>query len=139
MPVDDIGTMKKGPKGLASKSRRGVMLFRVALCAGAILLLGGCGGEAQLNSSSTAVQVSKTLAPPDSTIVPIDTAPYHVVPGDELTVGVFGAPELANSGVVDGAGNFSMPLAGTAHVAGLTPQQISTAIQEKLRGNYLKQ
>lgn len=115
------------------------MIPRIGLFAAAMVLLCGCAAETQLSSSSTAVGIAKVLPPPDSTVVAIDTAPYHVVPGDELTVSVFGAPDLANVSVVDGAGNFSMPLAGTIHVAGLTPQQISTAIQDKLRGNYLKQ
>ena len=114
------------------------MLFRVALCAAAILLVGGCGGDIQINSSSSAVHVSKGLAPPDSTVVPIDTTPYHVAPGDELTVSVYGAPDLATTGVVDSAGNFAMPLAGTMHVVGLTPQQISSALEDKLRGSYVK-
>ena len=91
-----------------------------------------------LNSSSTAVHVATALPPPDSTVVPIETAPYHIVPGDELVVSVFGASDLDRAGMVDGAGNFSMPLAGTIHVAGQTPQEVSAMIEDKLRGNYLK-
>jgi polysaccharide export outer membrane protein len=53
-------------------------------------------------------------------------------------VSIFGAPELGSTGLVDGAGNFSMPLAGTLHVAGLTPEEISAAVETKLRGAYVK-
>ena len=114
------------------------MYCRLILSAGAMALLGGCAAETQLGASSGAVQVAKALPPPDSTVVPIDTPPYHVVPGDELTVSVFGAQDLDRDGIVDGAGNFSMPLAGTIHVAGKTPEEISAAIEDKLRGSYLK-
>ncbi|MEO8454678.1 MAG: polysaccharide biosynthesis/export family protein [Sphingomicrobium sp.] len=82
--------------------------------------------------------MATALPPPDSTVVPIETAPYHIVPGDELVVSVFGASDLDRDGLVDGAGNFSMPLAGTIHVAGQTPQEVSAMIEDKLRGNYLK-
>lgn len=115
------------------------MFLRLTLCVGSIALLCGCAGETELSSTSGAVQVAKALPPPDSTVVPIETAPYHVAPGDELTVSVFGAPDLDRVGLVDGAGNFSMPLSGTIHVAGKTPEEISAAIAEKLRGNYIKQ
>ena len=114
------------------------MFLKSSLCAGAVALLGGCAGPAQLSSSSNAVHVATALPPPDSTVIPVAIAPYHVVPGDELTVSIFGAPELGSTGLVDGAGNFSMPLAGTFHVAGQTPEAISASIEDKLRGAYLK-
>jgi polysaccharide export outer membrane protein len=114
------------------------MLFRFSRSACAVVLLCGCSAETQLGSSSSAVQVATALPPPDSRVVPIDLAPYRVVPGDELTISVFGAPDLDRTGIVDGAGNFSMPLAGTVHVAGKTPEEISAAVEDKLRGSYLK-
>src|SRR3954468_9606573 len=113
------------------------MTLRLNLCAGAMVLLCGCASDAQLSSSSSAVHVATALPPPDSTVIPVAIAPYHVVPGDELTVSIFGAPELGSTGLVDGAGNFSMPLAGTFHVAGLTPEAISASIEDKLRGAYV--
>lgn len=114
------------------------MSARLSLCAGAVVLLCGCASETSLSASSTAVSVARALPPPDSTVVPIETAPYHVIPGDELVISVFGASDLDRDGLVDGAGNFSMPLAGTVHVAGKTPQEISAMIEDKLRGGYLK-
>jgi polysaccharide export outer membrane protein len=115
-----------------------MMILRLSLCVVPIVLLCGCASDAQLSSSSTAVRVATALPPPDSTVIPVAIAPYHVVPGDELTVSIFGAPELGSTGLVDGAGNFSMPLAGTFHVAGQTPEAIGASIEDKLRGPYLK-
>ena len=89
------------------------MILRLSLWVAAIALLCGCASDAHLSLSSTAVHVATALPPPDSTVIPVAIAPYHVVPGDELTVSIFGAPELGSTGLVDGAGNFSMPLAGT--------------------------
>ena len=42
-----------------------------------------------------------------TTMIPVTIAPYHVVPGDELAVPIFGAPELGSTGLVDSAGNFA--------------------------------
>lgn len=114
------------------------MLFKISALALALLALSGCAAGSGLDSASSAVQVATALPPPDSTVAPIDTAPYHIAPGDEVTVSVFGAPDLDRSSLVDGAGNFAMPLAGTVHVAGKTPDEASAAIAEKLRGSYIK-
>src|SRR3954453_790496 len=128
-----------GSKARVDVELEGMMVVRSSFAVGAlVLLLGGCASETELSSSSTAVQVAKALPPPDSTVVAISTAPYHVVPGDELTISVFGAPDLDKTGLVDGAGDFAVPLAGTVHVAGQTPEEISASIADKLRGNYLK-
>jgi polysaccharide export outer membrane protein len=104
----------------------------------AAFLLCACGGGTQLDTSSTAVRVATALPPPDSRTVPIEVAPYRIAPGDELTVSIFGAPELDRTGTVDSAGNFALPLAGTINAAGKTPLEFASQVEAKLRGPYLK-
>ncbi len=113
-------------------------MSRLVCPALAALLLCACGAGTQLDNSSTAVRVASALPPPDSRSVPIETAPYRIAPGDELTVSVFGAPELDRTGTVDGAGNFALPLTGTIAAAGKTPQEFAAQVEAKLRGPYLK-
>lgn len=114
------------------------MAYRCGVPAFVCVLLSACAPGTQLNSSSTAVAVASTLPPPDSTTVSVDVAPYRVVPGDELAVTIFGAPELDRTGVVDTAGGFALPLTGTVRVAGKTPEEIAADVEQKLRGAYLK-
>lgn len=97
-----------------------------------------CTAETKLDQSSTAVRVSQGLPPPDSRVAPVEVAPYRIGPGDEIAISVFGAPELDKTATVDAAGGFSLPLAGTLAAAGKTPEELSEAIQAKLRGPYLK-
>jgi polysaccharide export outer membrane protein len=102
------------------------------------LFLAACGGGTGLDSGSSAVKVEAALPPPDSQVIAPDTTPYRVVPGDELTISVFRADDLDRTSVVDAAGDFSMPLVGTVHVAGKTPDEIIAEVEGKLRGGYLK-
>lgn len=104
----------------------------------AVALLGACSAGTQLDRSSTAVKVADVLPPPDATVAPIEVAPSRVLPGDELTVSVFGASDLNQTGIVDSAGNIALPLAGSLPVAGKTPEQVAADIEAKLRGGYLK-
>ena len=104
----------------------------------AALLLCACGGGTQLDSTSSAVRVASALPPPDSRTIAIDVAPYRIHPGDELTVSIFGAPELDRTAPVDSAGNFALPLAGTVNAVGKTPQEFAAQVETKLRGPYLK-
>lgn len=103
-----------------------------------LLLLSGCGGGTRLSQDSTAVKVASALPPPDSTVVPLEVAPYRIAPGDEIAVSIFGAPELDRAGIVDAAGNFSLPLAGAVPAAGRTPDELAREVEGKLRGPYLK-
>jgi polysaccharide export outer membrane protein len=102
------------------------------------LLLSACASETKLDQSSAAVHVATSLPPPDTRVVTVDMAPYHVLPGDELVLSVFGASDLDRDGIVDAAGDFDVPLAGSVHVAGKTPEEIGAQVAEKLRGPYLK-
>lgn len=103
-----------------------------------LLLLTACGGGIQLDSSSTAVRVADSLPAPDSAELAVDPTNYRLGPTDVISVSVFAAPELDREAPIDAAGNFSMPLTGTISAAGKTPQQLASAIEEELRGRYLK-
>jgi polysaccharide export outer membrane protein len=51
---------------------------------------------------------------------------------------VLGVDDLKREGRIDGAGNFSYPLIGSVHAAGLTPAELSTVIADQLRGRFVR-
>jgi polysaccharide biosynthesis/export protein len=69
---------------------------------------------------------------------PAPPAPQPILalgPGDEVTVHVFGQPNMDGTMYVADDGTVQVPLAGPVHVAGLSPSQaahaVETALQEK--------
>ncbi|MEO7786411.1 MAG: polysaccharide biosynthesis/export family protein [Sphingomicrobium sp.] len=106
---------------------------------GLALALSSCGGGATLDGSSSAVTVARALPAPDATVTTLDFTNYRIGPLDTIVVEVFGAPELARTGAVDAAGNFSMPLIGTVKAGGRTPGELGAQVADLLRGRYLKQ
>ena len=52
--------------------------------------------------------------------------------GDLLDMTVFNVPEMAQRQRVDENGNYSVPLLGPVHVAGLTMQEAQSLIASKL-------
>jgi polysaccharide export outer membrane protein len=58
-------------------------------------------------------------------------------PGDLLNVQVFDTPELAQSPRVTDAGTAPFLLVGSIHVAGMTPAQAATAVEEALVAKHL--
>ena len=108
--------------------------FLFLLCLG----LGGCantpkiGGAAGLN-----VVQSAELPPPDRLVR--DVRPYYIGPFDKLTIDVFGIAELSNKEVqVDAGGRMSFPLIGSVEASGKTPSEIATVMEERLRGQYIR-
>ncbi len=75
-------------------------------------------------SSAAAAPVADTSDQPPSILIG---------PGDLLTVTVFETPELSSSVRVNQDGNASLPVLGPVHVAGLSSQEASTAIEEAFR------
>jgi polysaccharide export outer membrane protein len=64
---------------------------------------------------------------------------YTLDAGDRLRVKVFGQPGLTNSYVVDAAGNVTMPLVGPVPARGLSTEQLSQSIAERLRLGYVRE
>src|SRR5215469_7105606 len=58
-------------------------------------------------------------------------------PGDLLQVSVYAAPDLTTEARVNAAGNITMPLIGSVHVAGLSTDQAQELIASKLRDDGL--
>jgi polysaccharide export outer membrane protein len=114
------------------------MIVRCCLLLLATASLSCCAAETRLGQGSSAVRVAQALPAPDSPVAAVDLAPYRIAPGDEIAISVFGAQELDKTAIVDAAGGLSIPLAGTVTAAGKTPEELSDAIEAKLRGGYLK-
>ena len=114
------------------------MATKSALTALTALALSACGAGVQLDETSTAVLVADSLPVPDASGIAVTPSNYRLGPTDQIVVSVFGAPELEREGAIDLAGNFAMPLAGTVEAAGKTPAELAGAIEDKLRGRYLR-
>lgn len=63
---------------------------------------------------------------------------YRIGFDDVLDVNVFEAPELNREVRVSSAGEISLPLLDSVHVAGLTPRELELVLQELLRRKYMK-
>jgi polysaccharide biosynthesis/export protein len=70
---------------------------------------------------------------------PSEAAPtVRIGPGDELDITVFGLPELSQHVRVSNAGDVSMPLVGTVHLAGLSSDEAQSLFEKLLAdGNYV--
>ena len=63
---------------------------------------------------------------------------YKVGPEDLLDISVYGQKELQRFVRVNGSGDITMPLIGLVQIAGLTPQQVESRLQELYGTNYLR-
>src|SRR5437773_2319453 len=63
---------------------------------------------------------------------------YRIGFDDVLDVNVFEAQELNRQVRVSSAGDISLPLLESVHVAGLTPRELELVLQELLRRTYMK-
>jgi polysaccharide export outer membrane protein len=70
---------------------------------------------------------------------PAGIVAYALDSGDRLRITVFGQEGLTNSYAVDAAGNITMPLIGPVAARGLTPDQLSQVISERLRQGYIRE
>lgn len=76
------------------------------------------------------------MPPIDKAVAP---SQYLIAPGDVVSLMVFGEPDLTFEKLpVDDAGFIQVPLAGSVHIATLTPAQASTLIATKLGVRYLR-
>lgn len=106
----------------------------------AALLLAACAGGPDIGGSAglTLMQGDEIPTPTVNDLQASDH-PYRVGPFDKLIIDVFGSEELSQKEVqVDASGRITFPLIGTVEVAGKTPGEISTTMQDLFRGRFIR-
>lgn len=105
-----------------------------------VVALAACGRREPLVSTSrlTVVQDSSVLPPPNRADLTAGDRPALIGPLDTIQVDVFNVPDLSREMQVDASGRISMPLAGTIDARGKTAGELATAIEQALRGRYVR-
>jgi polysaccharide biosynthesis/export protein len=126
-------------------SRSGVELFVLAIIG--LLLLAGCTGSSQQVVTAQALsqikapdpnkELQQQLMVQASQTSAANYKDYQVGPEDQLAIVIFGQDNLNRELRVNGQGEIAMPLIGVVKVAGLTPQQIQTRLQEMYNAHFL--
>ncbi len=95
---------------------------------------------------AAAPPVARVAAP--RAAAPINAAAYAPEPrnkaytldsGDRLRVVVFGQDGLSNSYLVDASGHIAMPLIGSVSARGLTTDELSSRIADRLRQGFVRE
>lgn len=115
------------------------MTFRFSLVLLGTLIATGCASAPALRPGTHLAVAAEGLPPPTAQDLTNTSRPYLIGPFDELSVTVFGIPELSQQQVqADASGRISLPLIGTVEASGKTPQQLADEIEEQLRGRYVR-
>lgn len=86
----------------------------------------------------TVVESSVELPAPTRGDLTADDRPSLIGPLDTIQVDVFNVPELSREMQVDASGRISMPLVGTIDARGKTAGELADAIEDALRGRYVR-
>lgn len=78
------------------------------------------------------------LPPPATTDLIVPARAFVIGPLDQVSIEVYGLPELSRSVQVDASGQVSLPLIGTMKASGKTPAQLGEEYAAGLRGRYIR-
>ena len=113
-------------------------LLKIGVFLGALLAAGCASGPALQPGPHLSVAQGE-LPPPTAQDLVGTSRPYLIGPFDELSVSVFGLPELNQRVQADASGRFSLPLVGVVEASGKTAQEIAGEIEGRLRGRYVRE
>ena len=104
------------------------------------VMTAGCGRTPPPQSSSrlTVVSDSQGLPAPDRGDLTAGDRPALIGPLDTIGVDVFNIADLSREMQVDASGRISMPLVGTIDARGKTAGELASAIEQSLRGRYVR-
>lgn len=103
------------------------------------MLLSACAGSRSYAEAPSIEMVSNELPTPSRGDLLAQNRPYFIGPNDKLLIDVFGIDELSQRRVqLDASGRISFPLIGAVEAAGLTPAELASEIERRLRGQYIR-
>lgn len=102
--------------------------------------LAGCAGTPppQPSDQLTVLPDSQGLPAPNREDLTAADRPALIGPLDTIEVDVFNVPDLSREMQVDASGRISMPLVGTIDARGKTAGELASAIEDALRGRYVR-
>lgn len=103
----------------------------------AMIFLVSCSGPKRIDNAAVPLVAMNQLPPPSA--VSSGSMRYsYIMPGDQLSVEVFGIEELSREIIVDPDGTIDYPLIGEIKAVGNTRNELSSIIEDKLRGSYVR-
>lgn len=104
------------------------------------MALAGCARTPPPQSSAqlTVIPDSKALPAPNREDLTAADRPALIGPLDTIQVDVFNVPDLSREMQVDASGRIAMPLIGTIDARGKTAGELARAIEDALRGRYVR-
>ena len=113
-------------------------LRRLAALLGLAALAACTGAQPVGGSPNVSAVVGDQLPMPTSGDLVAASRPYLVGPFDKLRIEVFGVEDLQREVQVDANGQLSFPLIGSVEAAGLTPTQLASVVDQRLRGRFVR-
>jgi polysaccharide biosynthesis/export protein len=89
--------------------------------------------------AAVAVPAGGVVVPPLAYAPALLEGAYTLDSGDRLRIVVFGQEGLTNSYAVDASGHIAMPLIGSVSARGLTTDELSRRIADKLRQGFIRE
>lgn len=110
----------------------------IVLC-GLVLGLSACSTP-RVGEGNPSLNVVSTISLPQPTRSDMTVAKrlYLIGAFDKVEIDVFGVEDLKREVQTDGSGRLSFPLVGVVEAAGLTPAEVASVIEERLRGRYVR-
>ena len=102
------------------------------------LCITACSAPRMIDTGRVGIVAADSLPQPTQEDLARGQRIHLVGPFDRLSIEVFGLPELSRQVQVDASGRIALPLAGDFNVTGQTPQQLETAISERLSSSYVR-
>ncbi|KQN90994.1 hypothetical protein ASE95_12045 [Sphingomonas sp. Leaf231] len=106
-------------------------MTRLAMMLSAVALLAGCAGRGSDLPLQTASSLGRDRASP------VD-ATYQLGVGDQIALAVYGEADLSRNYAINPAGTIDVPLIGAVKAQGMTIDQLSAQIRQRLSEGYLR-
>lgn len=114
------------------------MYYRIFLLGVASLAMAGCSESRFVGRPELTVVRQAELPAPEATDLVSEPRAQVLGPFDQVSVDVFGLPDLSRTVTIDRSGRISLPLVGSIEASGQTPQQLAEAVEARLRQNYVR-
>ncbi len=96
------------------------------------LVLAGCAESKFVGRPGLNYVPMAEMPAPTRQDMTVEGRPYVLGPADEISIEVFGVPDLTRKVVVDTSGQISLPLAGTFQVSGMTAPELAAVVRDRL-------